>query len=183
MAFGKGATVSGLDLTLLAIMLIGLWRGFVSGALQTALSLVSWLVALFVATKFAHYALPFLATSVETPIFRTVLAFLAVFLLTLGVLQFGVYLLNKLLSKLKLSWLNKLAGGALGAGVGLLKVLFVLSFSAPLLVNFEIWGRSPFAQALVPYAPLAKTLISEMAGNVYDEFNEELDNSKILQNR
>lgn len=175
--------MSGLDLVVMAVVLFGLWRGFMTGAIRTALSLVSWLVALFVATRFAHKMLPFFAETVDTPIFRTALAFLAVFLLTIAILQFGLYLLDKILKKLKLSWLNKLAGGVLGAGVGVLKVLVVLSVTAPLLVHFDIWGRSPLTQALVPYAPLAKTLLGEVASEVYDELNEELDNSKLLKNQ
>lgn len=166
--------MSGLDLVVMAVVLFGLWRGFMAGAIRTALSLVSWLVALFVATRFAHKMLPFFAETVDTPIFRTALAFLAVFLLTIAILQFGLYLLDKILKKLKLSWLNKLAGGVLGAGVGLLKVLVVLSFTVPLLANFDVWHRSALTQAIVPYAPLAKSLLSEMASEVYNEFEQEL---------
>lgn len=175
--------MSGLDLAIMAIVLVGLWRGFVAGATRTAMSLVSWLLALFVATKLAHQFSPMFVGVVETPILQTALAFLAIFLGVIAVLQLIVYLINKMLSAVKLSWLDKLAGGVLGAGVGVLKVLVVLSVTAPLLVHFDIWGRSPLTQALVPYAPLAKTLLGEVASEVYNELNEELDNSKLLKNQ
>lgn len=166
--------MSGLDLAIMAIVLVGLWRGFVAGATRTAMSLVSWLLALFVATKLAHQFSPMFVGVVETPILQTALAFLAIFLGVIAVLQLIVYLINKMLSAVKLSWLDKLAGGVLGAGVGLLKVLVVLSFTAPLLANFDVWHRSALTQAIVPYAPLAKSLLSEMASEVYDEFEQEL---------
>lgn len=167
--------MSGLDLVLAAIVLIGLWRGFAAGAMRTAMSLVSWLIALFVATKFARQFAYLFVDVAEAPILQTALAFLAVFLAVIAVLQLIVYLINKMLSAVKLSWLDKLAGGVLGAGVGLLKVLVILSFTAPMLANFEVWHRSPLTQAIVPYAPLAKSLLSDMADSVYDEFEKELD--------
>lgn len=166
--------MSGLDLAVMGFVLIGLWRGFVNGLVRTTMNLVSWLVALFVATKFAHILLPIFNDVVDTPIFRTALAFLAVFLLVIAGLQFGVYLISKLLKVVKLSWLDKMAGGVIGAGVGILKVLVVLSFTAPLLVHTQLWRNSPLTQALVPYAPLAKTLLTQMANEVYDEFEQEL---------
>lgn len=166
--------MSGLDLAIMAIVLVGLWRGFVAGATRTAMSLVSWLLALFVATKLAHQFSPMFVGVVETPILQTALAFLAIFLGVIAVLQLVVYLITKALSAVKLSWLDKLAGGVLGAGVGLLKVLVVLSFTAPLLANFDVWHRSALTQAIVPYAPLAKSLLSEMASEVYNEFEQEL---------
>ena len=45
--------MSGLDIVIAVVVLIGLWRGFQVGLIKTAVGLVGWFIALIAATRLA----------------------------------------------------------------------------------------------------------------------------------
>ena len=162
--------MSWLDGIILLLFAIGLWRGFQAGMVKTAFRLVAWLVALFVASKFYGAVLPSLAPFSDKYGLQVAMAFLSVFVCVMLFLQICLYLLLKTIKVLKLSFLDKVAGAILGFGLGLLKVLVVLSVATPILVKFSIWQQSPVAQALAPFAPIAQKFVLKTAQEVIDEF-------------
>lgn len=162
--------MSGLDIVIVLVLAIGLWRGYRAGMVKTVFRLVVWLVALFVATKFYGQAVPFVAPFSDKYPLQMVMAFLAVFFCVMVLLQMGLYLILKTIKILKLSLVDRLAGAGLGLGLGLLKVLVILSITAPILTKFELWQSSPVAQALLPFAPIAQKFVSKTAKQVIDEF-------------
>lgn len=164
--------MSGLDGLILFMLAIGLWRGFRAGVVKTAFRIVVWVIALILATKLYGVFVPVVAPFSDTYAFQVAMAFLLVFFAVMIVLQIALYLVLKTIKLLRLSFLDKVAGAALGVGLGLLKVLVILSITAPMLTKFDLWQRSPLAQALLPLAPIAKTIVIEMANGVIDEVNE-----------
>lgn len=154
------------------LVLWSLWRGFQVGAIKTALSLLSWLIALVTATKMATAALPLVAGLTDNSVLQLAAAFLLVFLLVLVFLQLLIYASKKALKITRLDFIDKIAGAVLGAGLGMLKVLAILTLTAPILSHFALWQRSPLAQNLLPLAPVAKTLIGQGAGSVWQQINE-----------
>lgn len=158
-----------LDIIIALVVLIGVWRGFRQGAMQTVILLVAWLAALVAATRLANVVAPSFVGVVDDAVLQTALGFLTVFLLTIALLKLVVYFFAKALAALKLSFVDKLAGGVLGAGLGVLKVLVVLSLIAPLLIRLPVWQTSPLAQSLMPFAPMAKQLVFEAVGKAWDE--------------
>lgn len=161
-----------LDLIISAIVLWGLWRGYQAGMVKTVISLISWLVALVVASKFAKFAVPLFVPVSNNETLQLAMAFLAVFLGVILVLGLAGYLIAKTLKVVKLSFLDKLGGAVLGIGLGLIKVLFVLSLISPLLIKTDTYQNSPLAQALLPFAPLAKELVADVADEVWGEINK-----------
>lgn len=164
--------MSGLDIVISAIVLIGLWRGYSAGAVKTVLSLIAWVVALIVASKLASEFTPLFAPISQNPTLQLAMAFLAMVLVVLLGLGLLSYLIAKTLKAVKLSFLDKLAGGIVGAVLGLIKVLFVLAVISPILIKTEMYQNSPLAQSLLPFAPLAKELVADVADEVWDEINE-----------
>lgn len=160
-----------LDLAIAVVVLVGLWRGFHQGAIKTALLLMSWLIALILATRLASDFSSLFVHVVDSPVLQMALGFLLVFLVVISLLQLIAFIFTKILKILKLSFLDRLAGAVLGAGVGLLKVLVALSLLAPLLVQLPLWDNSPLAQSLLPFAPMAKMLILETANELWQELN------------
>ena len=61
--------MSGLDIVIAVVVLIGLWRGFQVGLIKTAPRLLGWFVALVVATRLASSIAPQLIGIVENPVF------------------------------------------------------------------------------------------------------------------
>lgn len=160
-----------LDIIIAVVVLIGVWRGFMRGAMRTVISLMAWLAALIAANRLAGVVAPSFAGVVDSAVLQSALGFVTVFLLTIALLQLVVYFFAKALSALKLSFIDKLAGGVLGAALGVLKVLVVLSLTAPLLIRLPIWQSSPLAQNLMPFAPMAKQLVYQAVGKAWDEIN------------
>ncbi len=162
-----------LDSIIAFIVLVDLWRGFNAGGVKTAMSLVSWLIALVVSTQLADQVAvviaPFL--SLNNSVLQLAVAFLLTFLVVIAVLHGVVYVFAKTLKVLKLSFLDKLAGGMLGAAKGVLKVLVVLSIVAPLLVKLPMWQSSPLAQSLVPFAPVAKQMVLKAFDTTWQQIN------------
>ena len=55
--------MSGLDIIIAIVVLIGLWRGFQAGLIKTAVGLMGWFVALIVATRLATSIAPQLSSA------------------------------------------------------------------------------------------------------------------------
>lgn len=161
-----------LDMLILAIVLWGLWRGFQLGAMKTAVSLIAWLAGLVAATRLASLVSGMFESITNNTVLQLALGFLSVFLVVVILLQLIVSVFGKALKALKLDFLDKLAGGVLGAATGTLKVLVILSITAPLLTKHSIWHNSILAPALLPLAPIAKALMYEAAKEVWEEMDD-----------
>lgn len=163
--------MNGLDLLILVTIALSVWRGFQLGLIRSVLSLVGWLVGLYVGTQYAASLAPVLGDWIETPAFQTVAAFL--------MLVFGVFLVFRVLSLLLVSVLQalalrpleRLAGAAFGAAKGGLIVLILISAVAPWFKSAEWWQQSNMVQQLTPYAPLAMQVSKQLAGQAWQQFD------------
>ena len=164
--------MSGLDIIIAIVVLIGLWRGFQAGLIKTAVGLMGWFVALIVATRLATSIAPQLSSVVANPVLQTALAFLIVVIIILAIMHLLAFIFSSALKTLNLSVLDKMAGGVLGAAKNTLMVLVVLSISAPLLVQLPQWQTSVLAPELMPYAPMGKELATDMLGMAWGQINQ-----------
>ena len=164
--------MSGLDIIIAIVVLIGLWRGFQAGLIKTAVGLMGWFVALIVATRLATSIAPQLSSLVANPVLQTALAFLIVVIVILAIMHLLAFIFSSELKTLNLSVLDKMAGGVLGAAKNTLMVLVVLSISAPLLVQLPQWQTSVLAPELMPYAPMGKELATDMLGMAWGQINQ-----------
>ncbi len=164
--------MSGLDIVIAIVVLIGLWRGFQVGLIKTAVGLVGWFIALIVATRLAGSIAPQLSGLVQNPVLQMATAFLLVVIVVLAVMHLVAFVFSGVLKTLRLGVVDKMAGGVLGAAKNVLVVLVVLSVSAPLLVQLPQWQTSVLAPELLPYAPMAKTLASDVLGGAWEQMNQ-----------
>ncbi len=163
--------MSGLDIMIAVIVLIGLWRGFQVGLIKTAVGMVGWLIALVAATRLASSVAPQLSSLVENSVLQTGLAFLLVVVAILAIMHLLAFIFSSALKTLNLGVIDKMAGGVLGAAKNVLMVLVVLSISAPLLVQLPQWETSVLAPELMPYAPMGKALATDMLGIAWGQIN------------
>lgn len=162
--------MSWLDIIITAVVFVGLWRGFRAGVIKTLSALVSWLLALIIASHLAD-ELSYLFVSVtDDRVIQIAMAFLAVMLAVVVIVQLLASALTKTVSVLKLGFLDRVVGGVLGAGVGVLKVLIVLSIIAPVLKLSSV-QNSVLVPALLPYAPVAKTLLTKTLGEAWNQLD------------
>lgn len=161
-----------IDMVLIAIVMSGGVRGLMQGAVKTALSLVAWFLALALASRFAQELSILFTDITHNEVMQIVLAFAFVVFGVFVVLRLVAWLLLKTLKGLRLGLIDRLLGVALGLAVGILKVLIVLSVVSPLLIKLPSWQTSIFAQALMPFAPVAKLLIVETIGESWQQIQE-----------
>jgi membrane protein required for colicin V production len=135
------------DWTIIAIVgvscIVSLLRGFV----KEALSLVSWIAATFVAIAFHERLAAIFSRWIETPSIRTVLAYIALFVLTLLVGAILSWILQQFIAGAGLGWVDRLLGTAFGAARGLLIVLalvILLPMALPEMRSDGWWYRSEF---------------------------------------
>lgn len=164
--------MSGLDIAIAAIVLIGLWRGFRVGLIKTAVGLAGWFIALIAATQLASPIAPKLVAFTQNPVLQMALAFLLVVIAVLAIMHGVAFVFAGVLKTLRLGVVDKVAGGVLGAAKNTLMVLVALSVSAPLLIQMPQWQTSVLAPELLPYAPMAKTLASDMLGMAWEQVNQ-----------
>lgn len=157
-----------IDIFIAFMVLTGLWRGFHAGAIKTAMSLVAWLVALIIASTLAKEFAPLFVGMVDNEVLQVSLAFLVITLVIVSLAHLISWIALKTLKLLKLGFLDNILGGILGAGRGVLKVLIILSIASPLLIKLPNWQESILAQNLLPFAPVAQALLTEVLGEAWD---------------
>ena len=122
--------MSGLDIVIAVVVLIGLWRGFQVGLIKTAVGLVGWFIALIAATRLAGSVAPQLSSMVENPVLQMALAFLVIVIAILAIMHLVAFVFSGVLKTLRLGVLDKMAGGVLGAAKNVLMVLVVLDMNS-----------------------------------------------------
>jgi len=132
-----------LDYGVLGVLVVsiawGVWRGLV----REVISLAGWVTAFLAAYLLAEPLGEMLPTSIPRPELRVLIAFIAVFVLTLTVTTLAGLLLSKIVKKVGLGGLDRTLGGLFGVARGLLIVL-ALSLLAGLtsLPIHPIWKES-----------------------------------------
>jgi membrane protein required for colicin V production len=116
--------------------------GAVYGFLNIVFSLAAWGNALGVSLKFSSGFAPLLASHVESPLLRDVLAFIAVFVISLILLSIAGFFIVKLLGRTGLTAADRIFGFFFGIALGgaiIAVVVFLAGFTA---VPREPWWES-----------------------------------------
>lgn len=114
------------DLTILGVIAISALVSLIRGFVREALSLVSWVIAFFVASRFYKDVSPLLADYLQDPFLRDGGAILLLFLLTLIVGSLINYLIGILVDKSGLTGTDRVLGMVFGGLRGVLVVAAIL---------------------------------------------------------
>jgi len=129
------------DFILLGIIgisaLLSLWRGFV----KEAVSLASWIVALWVAMLFFHDLSNWLARWIDTPSIRDVLGFAILFVTTVLIGGLIGYLAGQLVSKTGLSATDRALGMVFGIARGIVIVAVMVMLAGLTTVPQDPWWK------------------------------------------
>ena len=155
-----------LDMVVLVVLVIGLWQGFNNGLMRSLVGMFGWILALLLASYLAKPLSPFFATLTDSPVLSTIAAFLAIALFVIIGLQLVLWVMSKTLQGLRLSILDKLAGAGFGLAKNLVIVLMLLSLLSPFANQSAFWQQSKFANALLPFAPFATQISTQIAKTV-----------------
>ena len=160
------------DWTIIAIIgvscVISLLRGFI----KEMLSLASWVAASFVAIAFHERLATIFSKWISTPSIRTVLAFAALFVLTLLIGALINWLLHQFVIGAGLGTIDRTLGMAFGAARGLLIVLALVMLLPMALPEMKLDGWW-YQSRLLPYFETSE-------GWARDTFSEVMGWSKSL---
>ena len=136
------------DFTILGIIvvsvLIGVWRGFI----REALSLVGWVLAVWVTLTYSERLEQWLRPQIENHALRMAVAVALLFILTMLLVVLINHLLTTLVNKAMLSMPNRLPGLAFGILRGGLLVTVLVLLAGLTNVPREPWWRQSM---LIPY--------------------------------
>ncbi len=161
-----------LDIALLILLLIGLWKGFLNGFFVELTSLVALVAAIYGAIHFSNYAGDWLLTHTQWDASTvTIVSFIATFIIIILVITYAGKLVTKLVNTIQLSFLNKIAGGAFGmlklAFIGSVIIMFINSAGSEIqLIDRDTQDASIVYPYVEPVAPYLLPKILEEAGNI-----------------
>lgn len=130
---------------IVASALVGLMRGLV----KEALSLISWVFAIWVGVHFSPMLAQLLQDQIEQNTVRHIVSFLALFMGTLITLSLISYIIRSGLKKIGLGFLDRLGGLLFGVlrGCGIAMILIYVMGLTPL--KRESWWRR--SQLIKPF--------------------------------
>ena len=106
------------DIAILLIVALPAIAGVIYGFLNIIFSLLAWALALGISIKFSPTFTPLLEASVDTPILRTILAFVGLFVISLIILTGIGFLIVKLLGRTGLTAADRMLGLFFGIALG-----------------------------------------------------------------
>jgi membrane protein required for colicin V production len=151
-----------IDYILLAIIfvsaLLSLWRGFV----REALSLASWVAALWVALLFFHDLADWLARWIDTPSIRDAVGFGVLFVVTVLIGGLVSYLAGQLVARTGLTATDRALGVIFGVTRGIVIVaVLVLLAGLTTLPQDPWWQQSLLLQHFQEMAVWLKSFLPE----------------------
>jgi len=157
-----------IDYILLAALLVSVVVGVFRGFFREALSLVTWVAALWIALRFSSILEPVLA-SISSEALRIWSARLIMFILVLiagGLLN---ALIGILVTKTGLTGTDRILGMVFGAARGVLIVgIVVMMFRLLELDQEDWWSESRLIPLALPVADVLQTLFHEGLGRLED---------------
>lgn len=149
-----------IDYIIIAVVLISAVVGVIRGFFREAISVATWLVAIWVVYVYAASAAEMLSARVESPVVRLLIAGAALFVAVLLVGAMLGYLVSLLVKSTGLSGTDRLLGMVFGSvrGVIILALLLVLGVGL-LPVEQESWWSD---SRLIPYVERVVVLLRDI---------------------
>ncbi|OCG20160.1 CvpA family protein [Gilliamella apicola] len=115
------------DFTIIGVIAFSAIISTVRGFIKEALSLISWILAFFVSSRFYIYITGYL-TYFDSEMIRTAVATVILFIATLLICAIESYIIGQLIEKAGLSGVDRILGICFGVLRGILVVAAVLFF-------------------------------------------------------
>lgn len=156
--------MTGIDLVIVIVFVVSVLIGVMRGFIREALSIVSWILAIWLALTFCTQAGDFIGQYFSIPAegFRTGAGFAVVFISTLFLFSIVSFLITKLLVKGAIKGTDRILGigfGVLRAGAIVVAVILVLRGMG--MENNEWWQNSKSIAYLEPAANYVEQLLPE----------------------
>ena len=158
-----------IDYTILAVIGISVIFSAARGAVREVLALVSWVVAFFVARIFALDIASILSQMLPDKAPRLLIAFLAVFVLTLLTMSLISIAISSVIKVAGLGWLDRILGAVFGlVRGGAIIVIGILLSGLTTLPHEPAWKNSMSGARLTELGDTAKAwLPNDLAKHIH----------------
>ena len=148
------------DIAIVAIVSISLIIGLFRGFIREALSLFSWIVALWIAYTYATVGAIYLQSYIDQPPLRTVAAFAAIFVVALILISMLSHLIHRILSITGISGVDRSLGALFGLMRGIIIVAtLILGATFMDLMSQPWWHDSLLAGYFNPVTDFIRSLL------------------------
>lgn len=142
-----------IDIAILVIVALPAIAGVMYGFLNIIFSLLAWALALGISIKFSSAFAPLLESFVNTPVLRTSLAFVGLFVVSLMILTGLGFLIVKLLGRTGLTAADRMLGLFFGIGLGAIIVQVVVFLGGFTALPEEPWWNE--SRVIKPFERVA----------------------------
>ncbi len=160
--------INWLDLAIAFLVALGAVRGFGRGLIREGMALLGLIAGLVAAIRFQQAGAMLLAPFIGPGPLADTLSFLGIVLLALGCATILTLIVRKLFRILLVGWLDRAAGGLLGAvqGAILAGLLLFLVVKTQFLGLDRMVGESELATAVIEALPSAMALLPGELGPI-----------------
>ena len=156
--------MSGFDWIIAAIFLVSIVVGIMRGFIKESLSVVSWIVAIWLATTFCTQAGEFLTQYIDipNPKFRTWAGFAVIFIGTLFLFSVVSFIIAKVLLQGPIKGTDRVLGIGFGAlRASAIVVAIIIATRGMGFSNQNWWQESEFLARFIPVADYIEALFPE----------------------
>lgn len=163
-----------LDIVILIILILSNVNGMRQGLVKALAGLIGWFLALLLAIRLSPKVVPFMAQYTADPTMQKIAAFASIIFVVLVLTWLAAHMLHKLLAQIKLSWLNRLAGGGFGLAKSVIIVLVLMHGLAPWFSQTKVWQNSKMVEMLAPYSAITTEYTQKVVQKTAEEFEQPL---------
>ncbi len=154
------------DYTIAGILLFSAVIGLLRGFIKEAFGLLTWIVALSLATRYCHEFSALFQNTITSPVARIGLAFTGLFIATLILGRLIGFLLSQLLEKTGLSISDRLLGMGFGMIKGAVLVAILVMLAGLSALPGDPWWKQ--SQLIPPFQSLAVWLKDHVPSKLTD---------------
>ena len=159
----------GVDYAILGILLISSFISLVRGFVKEALSLAGWILAFWISLSFAVPLSKLLASSMDDPTLRLIIAFVVLFILTLIVSAVINFFASRLVQRTGLTGTDRFLGVIFGFLRGALLVSVLVLLAGLTSLPKESWWDDSFL--LFRFQAIAMWIRELLPADVAASFN------------
>lgn len=165
--------MNNIDLVILVLLLLSSINGLRQGLIHALANLIGWVLALILAIRYNEQVQPWMALLTDDVTLQKIAAFAAIVMLVILLTWIAGYFLHQVFKKLKLSWLNRLAGGTFGLAKSLVVFLVLIHTLNPWFAESKTWKNSKMIALLLPYAAPATAYSKEIVQITTDKLENQ----------
>ncbi len=162
--------MSGIDLAVLAVIVLSAFISFMRGFFREAVSLAMWVMAILITLTFTAQFSTLLPDTIETPAARASISAMVLFFGTLAIGTIISWLFQRIVDSASLTKIDRFAGVAFGLGRGCIMImLLVLAAHLTPAMKQEVWWRE---SATMPYfEKAARYLHAQLPASIATHFD------------